>query len=533
MGCTSSKDQGGGAGDRVDPFADGGYLDGGHRPSLLSLPSENGTSSVVSSMARVGSRVLRPAARGGMARATGGLEEHKASTYDHVNQIVNAGIAPPTTTNGHAAAVAARAAGRVGLANLGNTCFLNSSVQCLSNTIPLTDYFLGYDYRSEINRDNFLGTKGALASSYAEVAKHLWLGQGVQYYSPGRFKSSLAKFAPQFDGSEQHDAQELLAYLLDGIHEDLNRVKSKPYIEDDDCDGSNDDGDAIAAWSNYLRRDQSIVVDLFQGQLRSKMTCSVCGKVSVKFDSFMYLSLPVSASCSTLDDCLGLFCEEEYLSGDDAWYCPRCKCHVDATKKMDLFMLPPILIVHLKRFEFSENGRRSKIERDVSFPLSEWDLSSSKKGEGGLRPVYDLYAACHHSGTAGAGHYTATAVNRFDGRWYQFNDSSCRSVDVDVDDRGMVRGNGRRTAYCLFYNRVEGATRGGGNGARTTVIRRQSVSRPELWPHLQRDQMRAWTSVKSMDSSVPEVDYYCDEAGGDFVDDARGSNQLARISERG
>ena len=124
-------------------------------------------------------------------------------------------------------------------------------------------------------------------------------------------------------------------------------------------------------------------------------------------------------------------------------------------------------------------------------------------------------------------------MNRFDGRWYQFNDSSCRSVDVDVDDRGMVRGNGRRTAYCLFYNRVEGATRGGGNGARTTVIRRQSVSRPELWPHLQRDQMRAWTSVKSMDSSVPEVDYYYDEAGGDFVDDARGSNQLARISERG
>ena len=516
MGCTSSKNQGGE--DDADPFVDyRGY------PSVSSL---YGTPAV-KSMARVGSRVLRPSGGGARARGAGGLEEHRASTYEHVNQIVNAGIVPPPGTSGLAAA--APAAGTVGLTNLGNTCFLNSSVQCLSNTIPLTDYFLGYDYRSEINRDNFLGTKGALASSYAEVVKHLWLGRGARHYSPGRFKSSLARFAPQFDGSQQHDAQELLAYLLDGMHEDLNRVKSKPYVEDDDCDGTNDDGDAIAAWSNYLRRDQSIVVDLFQGQLRSRMTCSVCDKVSVKFDSFMYLSLPVTADCRTLDDCLELFCEEEYLSGDDAWYCPRCKCHVDAAKKMDLFMLPPILIVHLKRFEFSESGRRSKIERDISYPLSEWDLSSSKKGGGGLRPVYDLYAACHHSGTAGGGHYTATAVNRFDGRWYLFNDSSCRSVDVQVDGDGMVRGDGRRTAYCLFYNRVEGSTRG--NGTKTTVIRRQSTSRPELWPHLQRDQMRGWTSVRSSGGeSVPELDYYFGEEGGDFVDDA---SQLSMISEGG
>ena len=65
----------------------------------------------------------------------------------------------------------------------------------------------------------------------------------------------------------------LLAFLLDGIHEDLNRVRKKPYIEDEDCDGTNDEGDAITAWSHYLQRNRSIVVDLFQGQLRSTMTC--------------------------------------------------------------------------------------------------------------------------------------------------------------------------------------------------------------------------------------------------------------------
>mmetsp|Transcript_16011 Transcript_16011/g.35871 ORF Transcript_16011/g.35871 Transcript_16011/m.35871 type:complete len:155 (+) Transcript_16011:794-1258(+) len=107
-------------------------------------------------------------------------------------------------------------------------------------------------------------------------------------------------------------------------------------------------------------------------------------------------------------------------------------------------------------------------------------------------------------------------------------------VDVDVDGDGMVRGEGRRTAYCLFYNRVEGSTRGSGNGTKTTVIRRQSTSRPELWPHLQRDQMRVWTSVKPFGGGgVPEVDYYFGEEGADFDDGARGPRQLTRISEGG
>ena len=232
----------------------------------------------IQSMARVGSRVYKQNSLddnndndGERQTARTTLTEHKASTYNHVHQIVEQSIDDIYATNNRNSGDSSLS-GKVGLSNLGNTCFMNSSLQCLSNTIPLTDYVLGYDYRGEINHDNILGTQGQLVTAYAELIKNIWLGFSSSC-TPTTFKSILGQYAPQFEGYEQQDSQELLSYLLDGIHEDLNRVKNKPYIEDKDCDGTNDEGDAITAWSNYLQRNQSIIVDMFQGQLRSTMTC--------------------------------------------------------------------------------------------------------------------------------------------------------------------------------------------------------------------------------------------------------------------
>jgi len=128
-------------------------------------------------------------------------------------------------------------AGRVGLANLGNTCFMNSALQCLSHTRHLTSYFLSEDatWETELNVDNPLGSGGALVRAYVDVLKSLWYGEYSHgpIYTPTRFKQTLADFSPMFSGFEQHDAQELATFLLDGLHEDLNRVVGKkPYIED-------------------------------------------------------------------------------------------------------------------------------------------------------------------------------------------------------------------------------------------------------------------------------------------------------------
>ena len=95
-----------------------------------------------------------------------------------------------------------------------------------------------------------------------------------------------------------HFFSELLAFLLDGLHEDLNRVMVKPYDELKDSDGRPDDIVAGEAWENHIRRNKSMIVDLYHGQLKSKVICKVCSHESVKFDPFTYLSLPLPMESS-------------------------------------------------------------------------------------------------------------------------------------------------------------------------------------------------------------------------------------------
>ncbi|CAL9012343.1 unnamed protein product, partial [Prunus brigantina] len=110
---------------------------------------------------------------------------------------------------------------------------MNSSIQCLAHTPKLVDYFLG-DYGREINPDNPLGMDVEIALTFGDLLRKLWT-PGATPVAPR--KSKLSRFAPQFNGFNQHDSQELLAFLLDGLHEDLNRVKCKPYVEVKDGDG--------------------------------------------------------------------------------------------------------------------------------------------------------------------------------------------------------------------------------------------------------------------------------------------------------
>ncbi|KAL7116109.1 hypothetical protein ACP275_04G223100 [Erythranthe tilingii] len=593
--------------------------------------------------------------------------------------------------------------GLTGLQNLGNTCFMNSAIQCLAHTPKLVDYFLG-DYRREINPDNPLGMKGEIASSFGDLMKKLW-APGATPLAPRTFKLKLAHFAPQFSGFNQHDSQEVLAFLLDGLHEDLNRVKCKPYVEAKDSDGRPDEEVADEYWRNHLARNDSIIVDVCQGQFRSTLICPECRKLSVTFDPFMYLSLPLpststrtmtvtvvksdgstkpssftvtvpkngkledltqalSTACSlgvdemllvaeiynnriirfleeptdslslirdndqliayrlskdakeaplfvfmhqqieekficgkltpnwrsfgvplvvreniangsdfrevyakllspflvpdddsvdnidssnnsatevdsilsesprksdeekpvegqsgadfqfyltnekgveknseigmeelvkpmparlyvlvswsekmvkrydvqpltllpevfksgfftkrpqesvSLYKCLEAFLKEEPLGPDDMWYCPVCKKHCQADKKLDLWRLPEILVIHLKRFSYNR-FLKNKLETYVDFPIRDLDLSDyiAQKGEKSSNR-YLLYAISNHYGSMGGGHYAAFVHHGGD-RWYDFDDSHVSPISEDKIKTSA--------AYVLFYRRVEDA----------------------------------------------------------------------------
>ncbi|XP_078597209.1 ubiquitin carboxyl-terminal hydrolase 19-like isoform X2 [Branchiostoma floridae x Branchiostoma japonicum] len=189
--------------------------------------------------------------------------------------------------------------GFTGLDNLGNTCFMNATLQALANTRELRDFCQSNKFKEDLNTENVLGSGGKLAIAFACVLRTLWSGTRTSY-APSRLKSIIATKAHQFTGFAQHDAQEFLAFLLDGLHEDLNRIQDKPYTTTVESDGRPDAEVADEAWRIYMKRNDSFMVDLFQGQFKSTLVCPVCSKVSVTFDPFAYLSVPLPKKQRTI-----------------------------------------------------------------------------------------------------------------------------------------------------------------------------------------------------------------------------------------
>jgi len=147
----------------------------------------------------------------------------------------------------------------------------------------------------------------------------------------------------------------------------------------------------------------------------------------------------------SLDKCIDLFTTTEKLGPEDPWYCSKCKQFQQATKKFDLWMLPPILVIHLKRFSYKNRYWREKLETLVNYPIKTLDMSTYVKGPNASHCVYDLYAVSNHYGSLGGGHYTAYGKNRLNNNWYKFDDSSVSRVD----EMRVVS----NSAYVLFYKR--------------------------------------------------------------------------------
>jgi len=182
--------------------------------------------------------------------------------------------------------------GVVGLRNLGNTCFMNSTIQCLAQSPGLTKYFLDNEYMHHINKDNPLGWKGKVATAWAMLLHDMFSGK-YRTVAPRSFKSAIGEVAPRFMGYAQQDSQELLSFLLDGLHEDLNQIKNKPATQPVESNNRADTIVAQESWKTYLSRNQSKIVDLMQAQYRSELVCPDCGRVSVTFDPYMFLSVPL------------------------------------------------------------------------------------------------------------------------------------------------------------------------------------------------------------------------------------------------
>ena len=185
----------------------------------------------------------------------------------------------------------------LGLTNLGSSCYMNSSLQCLFATKELTDFYLYYFKEESINKKNVLGTGGLITSAYVNLLLTINNTTNDKFITPDIFRIILGLCSKQFEGNQQEDAHEFLNYMLDMLHEDINRVINKLEINQNDNSKNikniSDEQKSLIDWNYFLKRNQSVLIDLFYGQYKSSVICPICNFKSINFNSFLGLELPI------------------------------------------------------------------------------------------------------------------------------------------------------------------------------------------------------------------------------------------------
>ncbi|KAK6236918.1 hypothetical protein QUC31_020718 [Theobroma cacao] len=303
-----------------------------------------------------------------------------------------------------------------GLENLGNTCFLNSVLQCLTYTEPLAAYLQSGKHQNSCRIAGFC----ALCAIQKHVSRALQSTGRI--LAPNDLVSNLRCISRNFRNSRQEDAHEYMVHLLESMHKC--------------CLPSGVPSESPSAY------EKSLVHKIFGGRLRSQVKCMQCAYCSNTFDPFLDLSLEIAKADSLLK-ALKNFTAAELLDGGEKQYqCQHCKHKVRAIKQLTVYKAPHVLTIHLKRFRAHDFGQ--KIDRKVEFgPTLDMKPFVSGPNEGDLK--YTLYGVLVHCGwSTHSGHYYCF-VRTSSGMWYSLDDNRV----FQVSERTVLE----QKAYMLFYVR--------------------------------------------------------------------------------
>lgn len=334
--------------------------------------------------------------------------------------------------------------GLSGLANLGNSCYLNSCMQVLSHTYELNTFL-----SNENNKYKHLLKKipdSVVLLEWDKLREMLWTNNCT--IAPHGFINTIRHVAALkqrdlFMGYQQNDVQEFLLFIIDCFHTALSREVDMQITGESKSDIDNLAVTAYKMMQNMYKKDYSDMLNIFYGIHVSQITNAETNEVmSMSAEPFSVISLSIPGKQNpSLFDCFDLYCDKELLSGENAWFNDKTGNKESAKRNIIFWSLPNIMIIDLKRSKINNK----KLHTLVDIPMENVDFSKYVKGYNSVSYIYDLYGVCNHSGGGGGGGHYFAYIKNANGKWYNFNDTTVNEIQADKVISAM--------SYCLFYRK--------------------------------------------------------------------------------
>ena len=366
----------------------------------------------------------------------------------------------------------------VGLNNIGSTCYLNSTLQCLSQTKYLTDFFLDHNNEQLINNNNNININEPinikLSTAYLDLIKQLWINDDDHStYSPSAFKDTIIKMNPLLDNNETGNAKNLIIYILKQLHKELKPPKNINQNNNSQIIDYNqyDKKDTFLFFIKDSKQNWSIIYDIFYGFKETINECLYCKEkyssqklnnpICYNYELFNYLIFPLEEIKNikynsndsnlqeqnniqyivSINDCFYYINRNEIFTDKNMGYCDICHQYYDSNYSSKIFYGPNVLILILNRGK--DNICDIKLDFKENINITNYIIDKDMDDM-----IYDLYGVISYVKSEPSGYYIANCKNSVDNNWYRFNDviiSQIFNIQKDVMEYG--------TPYILFYKK--------------------------------------------------------------------------------
>ena len=334
----------------------------------------------------------------------------------------------------------------LGLQNVGATCYMNATLQCLCHIASLIKYFKEKDF--EKNNKNYI-----LTNAFSEVINNLWKKSDISYYKPENFKKVISELNPLFKGIQANDSKDLIIFIYETLHRELNSPNS---LDINSLINEEIPEELKLFREDYFSKNYSIISNIFYCEQSNSIKCCKCNTIKSSYNIINIIIFPLEKvriflmkekygnfQYVTLEECFKLNEEPEELNGENQIYCNQCQTLADALSSNKLYNCPEVLTIILNR------GKGIEFEVEFKFPM-EFNISKYIKVTTD-ETNYELIGVITHLGESGmSGHFIAYCKSPVDKNWFFYNDAivqKCENPEIEINSRGIP--------YVLFYQKIK------------------------------------------------------------------------------